>query len=71
MHFSWLEILARASADVELVPGDVIGSGTCGGGCLLELRILHGREQYPWLRPGDVVELESPRLGRLRNTVGA
>jgi fumarylacetoacetate (FAA) hydrolase len=71
MHFSWLDILARASADADLLPGDVIGSGTCGGGCLLELRILHGREQYPWLKAGDTIELESSRLGRLRNEVGA
>jgi fumarylacetoacetate (FAA) hydrolase len=71
MHFSWLDILARASADVDLVPGDIIGSGTCGGGCILELRILHGREEYPWLRPGDVVELESPLMGRLRNPIEA
>lgn len=71
MHFSWLDILARASADIDLVPGEIIGSGTCGAGCLLELRILHGRDEFPWLRPGDVVELESPLMGRLRNPVGS
>jgi 2-keto-4-pentenoate hydratase/2-oxohepta-3-ene-1,7-dioic acid hydratase in catechol pathway len=47
------------------MPGDVIGSGTVGGGCLLEL----GAEVHPWLRPGDEVELEIERLGRLRNVV--
>jgi fumarylacetoacetate (FAA) hydrolase len=71
MHFSWLDILARASADVDLVPGDIIGSGTVGGGCILELRILHGRDEYPWLSAGDVVEFESPLMGRLRNSVGS
>jgi fumarylacetoacetate (FAA) hydrolase len=58
-------MIARASAGVELVPGDVIGSGTVGTGCLLELT----RGQGPWLQPGDVVELDVERLGVLRNTV--
>jgi fumarylacetoacetate (FAA) hydrolase len=43
----------------------VIGSGTASGGCLLEL----GPEVHPWLEPGDVVELEIERLGRLRNEI--
>ena len=47
-----------------LLPGDVLGSGTVGTGCLLELT----RGQGPWLEPGDVVELEIERLGVLRNT---
>jgi 2-keto-4-pentenoate hydratase/2-oxohepta-3-ene-1,7-dioic acid hydratase in catechol pathway len=70
MHFSWLDLIARASQGVSLLPGDVLGSGTCGTGCLLELRITHGREMYPWLRPGDVVSISSPTLGVLTNTVG-
>jgi 2-keto-4-pentenoate hydratase/2-oxohepta-3-ene-1,7-dioic acid hydratase in catechol pathway len=49
--------------------GDVIGSGTCGTGCILELSLVHGVDQYPWLKPGDVVELSVERLGTLRNTV--
>jgi fumarylacetoacetate (FAA) hydrolase len=69
MHFSWGWVLARASADVTLHPGDVIGSGTVGTGCLLELRITRGKDDHPWLRGGDEVILESPVLGRLRNTV--
>ncbi len=67
IYYSFGQLLARASADTWLYPGDVIGSGTTGSGCLLELT----RAQGPWLQPGDVVELEIERLGVLRNTVGA
>jgi fumarylacetoacetate (FAA) hydrolase len=65
MHWSFGEIIARASESVMLYPGDVIGSGTVGTGCLLELTKFQG----PWLQPGDVVELEVERIGILRNTV--
>ena len=58
-------MIERASRNVALMPGDVIGSGTVGGGCLLEL----GMDEHPWLQPGDEVELEIERLGRLRNVV--
>ena len=65
MHFTFGQIIARASQDVYLFPGDVIGSGTVGGGCLLEL----GPEVHPWLRPGDLVTLEIERLGALSNKI--
>lgn len=65
LHYSFGEMIARASQDVYLLPGDVIGSGTVGSGCLLEITSGRG----PWLAPGDVVELEIERLGVLRNTV--
>lgn len=65
LHYSFGEMIARASASVYLYPGDVIGSGTVGTGCLLELT----RGQGPWLQAGDVVELEIERLGILRNIV--
>ena len=65
LHYSFGDMIARASADVTLHPGDLIGSGTVGTGCLLELT----RGQGPWLQPGDIVELEIERLGVLRNTV--
>jgi fumarylacetoacetate (FAA) hydrolase len=71
MYFTWPRILAHASADVTLVPGDVIGSGTCGSGCIIELRITRGKDKHRWLLAGDVVELEAPGLGTLRNVVGA
>jgi fumarylacetoacetate (FAA) hydrolase len=66
MHWSFGDILARASLNVELQPGDVIGSGTVGTGCLLELT----RAEGPWLEAGDVVELEIEHIGVLRNQVG-
>ncbi|NDJ54970.1 MAG: fumarylacetoacetate hydrolase family protein [Chloroflexi bacterium] len=66
IHYSFGEIIERASAGVTLYPGDVIGSGTVGTGCLLELT----RGEGPYLQPGDVVELAIERLGILRNTVG-
>jgi fumarylacetoacetate (FAA) hydrolase len=51
---------------VELYPGDLIGSGTVGTGCILEL----GAENTGgWLKPGDVIELEIERIGVLRNKV--
>jgi 2-keto-4-pentenoate hydratase/2-oxohepta-3-ene-1,7-dioic acid hydratase in catechol pathway len=69
IHYSFGEMLAYASRGTRIAPGDVIGSGTCGTGCILELSLVHGTETYPWLRAGDVVELEVERLGTLRNTV--
>jgi fumarylacetoacetate (FAA) hydrolase len=66
IHYSFGEMIARASEDVLLLPGEVIGSGTVGSGSLLELTSGEG----PWLKPGDVVELEIEMLGVLRNVVG-
>jgi fumarylacetoacetate (FAA) hydrolase len=65
MYFTFAQLIERASADVWLYPGDVIGSGTVGTGCLLELT----KGQGPWLQPGDVVELEIERLGLIHNQV--
>ena len=67
MYWSFGDILARASQSVMLYAGDVIGSGTVGTGCLLELT----KGQGPWLRPGDLVELEIERIGKLTNRVAA
>jgi fumarylacetoacetate (FAA) hydrolase len=66
IFWSFGEIIARASDTCELQPGDVIGSGTVGTGCLLELT----KTQGPWLNEGDVVELEIERIGILKNTIG-
>lgn len=71
IHYSFGEMLAWASRNTRVEPGDVIGSGTCGTGCILELALVHGGERYPWLKPGDVVELEVEQLGVLRNRVVA
>lgn len=70
MTWTFAQILERASYGVTLYPGDVIGSGTCGTGCFLELngsKITNNQ----WLQPGDVVALEIDRLGRLENKVVA
>jgi fumarylacetoacetate (FAA) hydrolase len=64
-YFSFAQMIERASAECELMPGDVIGSGTVGTGCLLEL----GEEAHRWLEPGDVVELEIERIGVLKNMI--
>jgi fumarylacetoacetate (FAA) hydrolase len=64
MHFSWDRVVDHAARNTRLLPGDVLGSGTVGTGCILELG--DGR----WLQPGDVVELEVEGIGVLRNTVG-
>jgi fumarylacetoacetate (FAA) hydrolase len=63
MHYSWDTILAHAARNTALRPGDVLGSGTVGSGCILE----HGDGR--WLQPGDVVELEVEGIGVLRNRV--
>ena len=66
VHFSFGQMLARASADVQLRPGDLLGSGTVGGGSLLEIREeTLGR----FLQPGDEVVLRIERLGELRSPV--
>jgi fumarylacetoacetate (FAA) hydrolase len=63
MHHSWNAIVTHAARNTHLLPGDVLGSGTVGTGCILEQG--DGR----WLQPGDVVELEVEGIGILRNTV--
>ncbi len=65
MYYTFPQMIERASEHVRLRPGDVIGSGTCGTGCILEL----GTERHRWLLAGDVVEMEIERLGMLRNTL--
>ena len=65
IFWSFGEIIARASQSTMLYPGDVIGSGTVGTGCLLELTKTKG----PWLNIGDVVELEVEEIGILRNVI--
>ena len=52
IYWSFGEMLAYASRGTRIVPGDVIGSGTCGTGCILELSLVHGEEMYPWLKVG-------------------
>jgi fumarylacetoacetate (FAA) hydrolase len=65
-HFTWPQIVEQAARDTELRPGDVLGSGTLGKGCLLELGPLDGDR---WLEPGDLVALDAPGIGTLANPV--
>lgn len=65
IYYSFAEMIERASAGVTLYPGEIIGSGTVGTGCILEL----GTEVHRWLQPGDVVELEIDKLGVLKNSI--
>ncbi len=67
IQFSFGEMIARASADVRLVPGDLLGSGTVGTGCLLEIRDESGFGRY--LLPGDNVTLRVERLGELMTPI--
>jgi fumarylacetoacetate (FAA) hydrolase len=66
MYYTWPQLIAHASRDTELRPGDVLGSGTVGTGCILELT---PEAVGGWLKPGDVVELTVERIGTLRNCV--
>jgi fumarylacetoacetate (FAA) hydrolase len=66
MYWTWPRLLAHASRDSILRPGDVLGSGTVGGGCILELT---PEAVGGWLVPGDVVVLEIERLGTLNNPI--
>ena len=75
MNWSFAEIIERASYGVELIPGDVIGSGTVGSGCYLELNgtwAIEAKEKNEeftpiWIQTGDTMELEIEGLGRLKN----
>ncbi|GAC1355101.1 MAG: hypothetical protein NVSMB47_08570 [Polyangiales bacterium] len=70
MNWTFAQILARASYGADLHPGDVIGSGTCGTGCFLELngsKITHDQ----WLQVGDTITLEIARIGKLENVIVA
>ena len=60
-HFSLSQMMAYASQDEWLVPGDLLGSGTVGTGCGLELN--------RWIQPGDQVELSIEKIGTLKNRV--
>ena len=66
MHFSWPQIIAHASRDADLMTGDLLGSGTVGTGCILEL----GPENTGgWLKPGDIIDMQIDRLGTLTTRI--
>ena len=71
MDWTFAEIIERASYGVELFPGDVIGSGTVGSGCLLELngsnKALDPDYKEQWLKAGDEIEMQIEGLGKITN----
>ena len=73
MDWTFAELIERASYGVDLYPGDVIGSGTVGTGCFLELngtgKLNDASYQEQWLQPNDVVEMEIDGLGLLSNSI--
>jgi fumarylacetoacetate (FAA) hydrolase len=73
MDWTFAEIVERCSYGVNLYPGDVIGSGTVGTGCFLELngtgKLNDPNYQEQWLQPGDVVTMQIEQLGELTNTI--
>jgi fumarylacetoacetate (FAA) hydrolase len=73
MDWTFAEIIERASYGVDLYAGDIIGSGTVGSGCFLELngtgKLNNPDYKEQWLQPNDVVEMEIDGLGVLTNTV--
>ncbi|HTE09579.1 MAG TPA: fumarylacetoacetate hydrolase family protein, partial [Chitinophagaceae bacterium] len=73
MNWTFAELIERASYGADLFPGDIIGSGTVGTGCFLELNGT-GKLNDPgyteqWLQEGDTVEMEIDGLGKLFNTI--
>ncbi|MES2650110.1 MAG: fumarylacetoacetate hydrolase family protein [Bacteroidota bacterium] len=73
MDWTFAEIIERCAYGVDVLPGDVIGSGTVGTGCFLELNgtgLLNDSSYKPqWLQPGDDVEMEITGLGVLTNII--
>jgi len=73
MDWTFAEIIERCAYGVDVLPGDVIGSGTVGTGCFLELNgtgLLNNPEYKPqWLQDGDIVEMKITGLGMLSNTI--
>ena len=73
MNWTFAEIIERASYGVELFPGDVIGSGTVGTGCLLEINGSGKRENLDyrerWIEAGDQIEMQIEGLGKISNKI--
>ncbi|HEY6798229.1 MAG TPA: fumarylacetoacetate hydrolase family protein [Kineosporiaceae bacterium] len=69
MAFSYADMIAYASRGTQIRPGDVLGSGTCGGGCLAELWGRQGLDAHPPLQPGDVVTVTVDQLGTLTTRI--
>lgn len=71
MAWTFPEMIAYSARGARVRPGDVFGSGTCGHGSLMEMRGRYGPDRYPYLTPGDVVEVSIEGLGSISNRVVA
>ncbi|HVS91920.1 MAG TPA: fumarylacetoacetate hydrolase family protein, partial [Mucilaginibacter sp.] len=73
MDWTFAEIIERCAYGCDVLPGDVIGSGTVGTGCFLELNgtglLNDPNYEAQWLQPGDLVEMEVTGLGVLSNVI--
>jgi fumarylacetoacetate (FAA) hydrolase len=73
MNWTFAEIVERCAYGADILPGDVIGSGTVGTGCLLELNGSHKLEnpdyEPVWLKDGDLIEMEIEGLGKIKNKI--
>ena len=73
MNWTFAEIIERASYGVELFPGDLIGSGTVGTGCLLEINGSGKRANLDyierWIEEGDQIEMQIEGLGKISNKI--
>jgi fumarylacetoacetate (FAA) hydrolase len=73
MNWTFAEIVERCAYGADILPGDVIGSGTVGTGCLLELNGSHKLKdpdyEPVWLKDGDIIEMEIEGLGKIKNKV--
>ena len=73
MNWTFAEIVERCAYGADILPGDVIGSGTVGTGCLLELNGTHKLEnpdyEPVWLKDGDIIEMEIKGLGKIKNKI--
>lgn len=69
IHWSFAQAVSYASRGTELRTGDILGSGTIGTGCILELSRVHGAAAYPWLKPGDRVRVAVEGLGAIESTI--
>jgi fumarylacetoacetate (FAA) hydrolase len=73
MDWTFAEIIERCSYGTILYPGDIIGSGTVGTGCFLELngtaKLNDPNYEEQWLKEGDTIEMEVEGLGKLKNII--
>ena len=67
MFWTFAQIISHISIGTTLYPGDVIGSGTCATGCLLEINLTNKTDE--WLKVNDIVKLEIEGLGKLKNKI--